>query len=244
MTAVAISAQGIEVRFNPYVEKAPTLRRSIARGRVSQREEVVALDGVSFEILRGEAFGIVGSNGAGKSTLLRVLARTLRPDAGSVTVNGRTSTLLQLGVGFNRQLSGRRNIYLGCLANGLTVAEIEGRLDSILDYAELGSAIERPMTTYSSGMFSRLAFSISMHLDPDILLVDEVLSVGDEDFRRKSMKTMLELLERSGTIVYVSHNLDSVEQFSDRVMWLEKGKVLEIGDPAEIVADYRKSIKR
>ncbi len=241
---VAIAARDIEVRFNPFIEKSPTLRRTIARGRVSKREEVVALDGVSFDIMRGEAFGIVGSNGAGKSTLLRVLARTLRPDGGSVMVHGRTSTLLQLGVGFNRQLSGRRNIYLGCLANGLTVAEIEDRLDSILDYAELGTAIERPMTTYSSGMFSRLAFSISMHLDPDILLVDEVLSVGDEDFRRKSMQTMLDLLERSGTIVYVSHNLQSVEEFCDRVMWLEKGKVRDIGDPAEMVEAYKQSIRR
>ena len=125
MSEVAILARDIEVRFNPYLEKSPTLRRTIARGRSREREEVVALGGVSFQIHRGEAFGILGRNGAGKSTLLRVLARTLRPDGGSVEVFGRTSTLLQLGVGFNRQLSGRRNIYLGCLANGLTVAQIE-----------------------------------------------------------------------------------------------------------------------
>ncbi|NND84610.1 MAG: ATP-binding cassette domain-containing protein, partial [Acidimicrobiia bacterium] len=138
MTEVAISARDIAVSFNPYLEKAPTLRRTIARRRVRERKEVRALGGVSFDILKGEAFGILGRNGAGKSTLLRVLARTLRPDAGTVTVQGRTSTLLQLGVGFNRQLSGRRNIYLGCLANGLSVAQIEDRMDSILAYAELG----------------------------------------------------------------------------------------------------------
>ncbi len=244
MSKLALSARDIEVRFNPYMERSPTLRRTIARGRVSQREEVVALGGVSFDIMRGEAFGIVGSNGAGKSTLLRVLARTLRPDAGTVTVLGRTSTLLQLGVGFNPLLSGRRNVYLGCLANGLRVTQIEERMDSILEYAEIGSAIERPMNTYSSGMFARLAFSISMHLDPDILLVDEVLSVGDENFRQKSMATMLELLERSGTIVYVTHNLDSVEAFCDRIMWLEHGLVRDIGDPHEVVEEYKQSITR
>ncbi len=244
MSGVAIRARDIEVRFNPYLEKAPTLRRTIARRQVRQREEVVALGGVSFEINRGEAFGILGRNGAGKSTLLRVLARTLRPDAGSVEVYGKTSTLLQLGVGFNRLLSGRRNIYLGCLANGLTVAQVEERMDSILDYAELGNAIDRPMTTYSSGMFSRLAFSISMHLDPDIILVDEVLAVGDEHFRQKSMRTMNDLLGRSGTIVYVSHNLPSVEDFCDRVMWMEQGKVRALGPAEQIVAEYRASISR
>lgn len=243
MSGIAIDVKDVSVRFNPYMEKAPTLRRTIARRRVTTREEVVALGGVTFDIRKGEAFGILGRNGAGKSTLLRVLARTLRPDEGSVTVYGKTSTLLQLGVGFNRQLSGRRNIYLGGLANGLTVKEIEERLDSILDYAELDEAIDRPMTTYSSGMYSRLAFSISMHLDPDILLVDEVLSVGDEHFRAKSMQTMLDLLERSGTIVYVSHNLDSLEDFCDRVMWLEKGRVKALGDSEEIVELYRESFR-
>lgn len=243
MSGIAIDVKDVSVRFNPYMEKAPTLRRTIARRRVTTREEVVALDGVTFDIRKGEAFGILGRNGAGKSTLLRVLARTLRPDGGSVTVYGKTSTLLQLGVGFNRQLSGRRNIYLGGLANGLTVKEIEQRFESILDYAELDEAIDRPMTTYSSGMYSRLAFSISMHLDPDILLVDEVLSVGDEHFRAKSMQTMLDLLKRSGTIVYVSHNLDSLEDFCDRVMWLEKGRVRALGDSAEIVEQYRESFR-
>lgn len=201
--------------------------------------EVSALDGVSFQVEKGEAFGIIGSNGAGKSTLLRCIARTLKPDRGRVVVNGRISSLLQLGVGFNAELSGRRNIYLGGLANGLRLKEIEPMVQGIIDFAEIEDAIDRPVKTYSSGMFSRLAFSISMALEPDIILLDEVLAVGDEKFRSKSMNTMQDLLQKSGTIVFVSHSLASVEEFCDRVMWLERGQVMMIGPSPEVIAAYR-----
>jgi teichoic acid transport system ATP-binding protein len=156
-------------------------------------------------------------------------------------VNGKLSTLLQLGVGFNPELSGHRNIYLGALAAGLRKKEIDQIFDDIVEYAELGSAIDRPVKTYSSGMFSKLAFSVSMHLDPDVLLLDEVLAVGDVAFRAKSMKTMQELLDKSGTIVFVSHSLESVEGFCDRVLWLEDGRVMAEGDSVEVVGLYKEA---
>ena len=244
MSRPAISAQHVSVRFRPYVDRKPTMRRTLATFRAREVEEVTAVDDVSFEVSKGEAFGIVGRNGAGKSTLLRVMAGTLRPDSGKVVVNGKASTLLQLGVGFNPQLSGRRNIYLGGLAGGLRRSRIDEMFDDIVEYAELTEAIDRPLKTYSSGMFSRLAFSVGMHLDPEILLLDEVLSVGDQSFREKSMGAMEDLLARAGTIVFVSHSLKGVADFCDRAMWLERGKISRIGDAEEVVAAYSEASKR
>ena len=243
MSGPAIVTQDITVRFRPLVDRKPTLRRSLGRMKHRQTQELVALDEVSLEIRKGEAFGIIGRNGAGKSTLLRVMARTLRPDGGTVKVYGKTSTLLQLGVGFNFELSGRRNIYLGGLAAGLRKKEIDERFDGIVDYAELWDAIDRPVRTYSSGMFSRLAFSVGMAMDPNILLLDEVLAVGDEAFRAKSMQTMRDMLDRAGTIVFVSHALPSVADFCDRAAWIKDGRVESIGPPDDVIEVYRDWIK-
>ncbi len=239
---LAIRAENVTVRFRPYVERKPTLRRSLANLRTREREEVTALDDVSFLVGKGEAFGIVGRNGAGKSTLMRVIAGTLRPDEGRVVTTGRTSTLLQLGVGFNTELSGVRNIYLGGLAAGLRRAQIDQIFDDIVEYAELEEAIDRPIKTYSSGMLSRLAFSIGMHLEPDILLLDEILSVGDEAFRVKSDRAIQDLLERAGTIVFVSHNLSKVAEFCDEAMWLERGSIVEMGPAEKVVENYRSAV--
>lgn len=242
MSAPAIVAREVTVRFRPTIDRKPTLRRSLGMLRHKETEVIVALDEVTVEIMKGEAFGIVGRNGAGKSTLLRVFAKTLRPDSGTVNLYGKTSTLLQLGVGFNPYLSGRRNVYLGGLAAGLRKAEIDEKFDDIVDYAELRHAIDRPVKTYSSGMFARLAFSVGMAMEPNILLLDEVLAVGDEAFREKSMEAMVDLLERSGTIVFVSHALANVAEFCDRAMWLDGGRIRAIGDAAEVVETYRLSV--
>ena len=244
MSRPAISVQEVTVRFRPYLDRKPTLRRTIARGRHRETTEVVALDHVSFEVPKGEAFGIIGRNGAGKSTLLRVLAGTLRPDGGKAVLNGKASTLLQLGVGFNPQLSGRRNVYLGALAGGMRKAQVDEMYHRIVEYAELDEAIDRPLKTYSSGMFSRLAFSVGIHLEPDILLLDEILSVGDEAFREKSMRAMQDLLDRAGTIVYVSHALPSLAKFCSRAMWLDKGTIRSIGPSADVVYQYRQESLR
>lgn len=242
MTQPAIVGQGISVRFRPTVDRKPTLRRSMGRMQHREAVEVVALDDVDVEINRGEAYGIVGRNGSGKSTLLKVFAKTLKPDDGSVNVYGKLSTLLALGVGFNLELSGRRNVYLGGLAAGLRKSEVEDRFDDIVAYAELGEAIDRPVKTYSSGMFSRLAFAVGMALEPDILLLDEVLAVGDEAFQRKSRSSMEEMLEKAGTIVFVSHSLRNVADFCDRAMWLDDGHVRSIGAANDVVDEYRQAV--
>jgi len=233
-----VVARDIRVEFRPYIEHRPTLRKALKPSR-RKANTVVALDGVSLTINRGEAFGIVGSNGAGKSTLLKVLSGAMRPDAGSITLYGSSPSLLALGVGFNRQLSGRRNVYLGGMAAGLRKAEIDERFDEVAEYADIGKAIERPVATYSSGQFARLAFSVSMLARPDILLVDELFAVGDEAFRVKSAKTMEQILHDAGTIVMVSHSLGRMQRFCDRVAWLDHGHVMAVGEPKEIIRQYR-----
>jgi ABC-type polysaccharide/polyol phosphate transport system ATPase subunit len=242
VTAPAIVVQGVSVIYRPLVDRKPTLRKSLGRLRHREKETLVALDDVSLTINKGEAFGIIGANGAGKSTLLKVMAKTLKPDEGTVNVYGKTSTLLSLGLGMKHDLSGRRNVYLGGLAAGLRKAEIDEKYDSIVDYADIGPAIDRPVKTYSSGMFARLAFSVAMAMEPNIILLDEVLAVGDEAFREKSMQTMRDLLDEAGTIVFVSHTLPSVAEFCDRTMWLDDGEIRAVGDSDTVVEEYRADV--
>lgn len=244
MSGDAIIAEGVTVRFNPFVDRKPTLRRAIGSRDHRKTDEITAVDSLDLVIKKGEAFGVIGRNGAGKSTLLRVLAKTLKPDEGTIRIYGKTSTLLSLGVGFNLQLSGRRNIYLGGLAAGLRKREIDERFDSIVEYAELEYAIDRPVKTYSSGMFSRLAFSVGMALEPNIILLDEILAVGDESFREKSLDSMRELLKKAGTIVFVSHALANVSTFCDRVAWMDSGKIKLLGDAESVVDEYKAASRR
>jgi len=239
MSSDAIVAEGITVRFRPFADRKPTLRRAIGSRDHRKVDEIIAVDRLDLTIHKGEAFGVIGRNGAGKSTLLRVLAKTLMPDEGTIHTYGKTSTLLSLGLGFNPQLSGRRNVYLGGLAAGLRKREIDERFDDIVAYAELEHAIDRPVKTYSTGMFSRLAFAVGMALDPNIILLDEVLAVGDEAFREKSLNSMRDLLSRAGTIVFVSHALANVETFCDRVAWMESGAIKMLGEAEVVVDAYR-----
>ena len=219
----------------------PTLRTTISRIRRRKQRvrEVKAVKGVSIEVPRGHVLGIVGANGAGKSTLVRTIAGILPPTSGRVEVRGRVSTLLALGVGFNRKLTGRDNVVLGGLAAGLTREQMEKKYEEIVGFAELEEFMDMPMRTYSSGMYGRLAFSVAVHMEPDILLIDEALSTGDARFRRKSFDKMRELCNQEHTtVVLVSHALGSIRELCDEVMWLHKGVLKGAGDPDEVVSAY------
>src|SRR3712207_1403480 len=194
---------------------------------------------VSFEVPRGTVLGVVGANGAGKSTLMRTIAGILPPTRGRVEVNGRVSTLLALGVGFNRKLSGRDNVILGGLAAGLSREQLEAKYAQIVEFAELEEFMDMPMRTYSSGMYGRLAFSVAVHMEPEILLIDEALSVGDARFRKKSFNKMRELCSQARTIVLVSHALGSIKELCDSAVWMHKGELRMQDDPAAVVKSYR-----
>jgi len=216
--------------------RAGARRIEITRRRRIQR--VDALRDVSLTVPRGEVLGIVGANGAGKSTLLRAIAGILPPGQGRIEVRGRVSTLLALGVGFNRSLSGRDNVLLGGLAAGLEPSAIRARYDEIVDFAELGDHMELPMKTYSSGMFGRLAFSVAVHMDPDILLIDEALATGDATFKAKSSARMRELCDNAGTILLVTHGMSTIRDLATSCVWLHRGQVMSRGDPSAVVDDY------
>jgi ABC-type polysaccharide/polyol phosphate transport system ATPase subunit len=239
----ALVGRHLTVKFRPFSERNPSLR-SHGLGALKRHETaVVAVDDVSVTINRGEAFGFIGPNGAGKTTLLRVLAGVLPPDSGEVEVHGtQAPSMLALGAGFNRKLSGRRNVYLGGLAAGLRKKEIDEMFDDIVAYSELGDAIDRPTSTYSSGMFARLAFAVAIRRRPQILLLDEVFAVGDQAFKKKSTETMEQLLAEAGTIVMVSHGLNRMKHFCDRLAWMDRGRLMAVGDPDEIAAQYLASI--
>lgn len=238
MNEPVIVAKDVHVSFRPYADKVPTARRSMGRLRHRETREVIALDGASCTIQRGEAVAIVGRNGAGKSTLLRVLAGTLEPDSGTVEVHGEPPTLLQLGVGFNGKLSGKHNVFLGGLALGHSKAAVNEMLPKIEQFAEIGEAIDRPVNTYSSGMRSRLAFAIAMTLEPETLLLDEILAVGDAAFRDKSMAAMQDLVDRAGTVVMVTHSLSQAKRFCDTAIWLDAGRVKMTGPADEVISEY------
>ena len=200
-----------------------------------------ALKNISFEIHQGETFGIIGRNGSGKSTTLGLIAGVLRPTSGKITVNGRISPLLELGAGFHPELSGRDNILLNGVLLGLTRAQVASKIEQIVDFSELGSFIEQPIRTYSSGMLARLGFSVVAHLESEILLIDEVLAVGDFEFQKKCYNVFEDFKQRGKTIVFVSHDLRSVEKLCDSVVLLENGSIKAEGKPNNVLEFYTKS---
>ena len=210
-------------------------------GFLSASPKVVALRDVSLRVAPGDKLGLVGANGAGKSTLLRVMAGVLKPDAGAVDSQGMSTALLSLHAGFDSELSGERNIVMHGMLMGLTRKEAKARVAAVAEMSGLGEALRRRASTYSTGMRARLCFSTAIHLDPDVLLLDEIFSVGDREFREKSERTMLERFQGDKAIVYVSHNVNMMERVCDRAIWLDRGEVCAEGDATDVLAAYRKS---
>jgi ABC-type polysaccharide/polyol phosphate transport system ATPase subunit len=235
-----IRVQDVSLTYRTSLERAPTLKSTMLR--LGRREriirEVEALKRVSFEVPHGQVLGVVGANGAGKSTLMRVMAGILPPTSGRVEVDGRVSTLLALGIGFNRKLTGRENVVLGGLAAGLSREQLEEKYEEIVEFAELEEFMDMPMRTYSSGMYGRLGFSVAVNMEPDILLIDEALSVGDARFRRKSFRKMRQLIRQDRTIVLVSHALGSIEELCDSAVWLHKGELQMWDEPSTVIDAY------
>ena len=237
MTA-AVEVHDLSKRFRIYHERNQSLKAAVMRRGRATYEEFWALRDVSFEIPTGVTFGLIGENGSGKSTLLKCIAKILTPDAGRVVTTGKVAALLELGSGFHPELSGRENVFLNGSILGLSKAEITSRFDDIVGFAGLERFIDTPVKNYSSGMYVRLGFSVAINVDPDILLVDEVLAVGDESFQRRCAEKFSDFSRAGKTIVLVSHAMGQLRNMCDQVAWLEHGTVKEVGSPGNIVDDY------
>ena len=244
----AVELDGVAKEYRRYGpgRRAGTLKSALLGGRLrdlAPREILRAVDGVSLRIPRGAAFGIVGRNGSGKSTLLKLMAGITRPTAGSVQVHGRVSALIELGAGFHPEISGRENVFINGVMLGLTRREIARRFEEIVEFAEMEDFIDAPVRTYSSGMYMRLGFAVAVHVDADVLLVDEVLAVGDERFSLKCLDKFAEYKRRGKTTVLVTHGLDVVERFCDEALWLDAGRVRTSGDPRRVLHAYRGDVE-
>ncbi len=238
MSQAAVSVEGVSKRFRMYRERNQSLKAALMRGKRASFEEFWALRDVSFEIPQGSTFGLIGENGSGKSTLLKCIARILQPDAGQVVARGRLAALLELGSGFHPELSGRENVYLNGSILGMRRKELEAKFDEIVDFAGIGTFIDQPVKNYSSGMYVRLGFAIAINIDPEILLVDEILAVGDAAFQQKCMDKFADFRSAGKTVVIVSHAMGSLRSMCDRAAWLQKGHLVEVGATEQTVDDY------
>ena len=241
-TDFAIRAQGLSKCYTLFDHPADRLKQMLMRGRRKYFREFWALRETNFELAKGQVMGLIGRNGAGKSTLLQLVCGTVTPTGGNLEVRGRVSALLELGAGFNPEFSGRENVYVSAAILGLSKAEIDQRYDEIVEFSGIVDFIDQPVKTYSSGMFVRLAFAVATSVDPDILIIDEALSVGDGEFARKSFDRIREMKEAGKTILFCSHSLYQVEAFCDQVLWLDQGQTMLFGDPQEVVRRYSASL--
>ena len=242
MEEYAITVKDLKIRYKSV--QAYSIKKSLLRLKGVEAKAFEAVRGISFEVKQGEILGITGKNGSGKSTLLRALAHIFSADEGSIDLHGQSVSLLAIGVGFKNEMTGRENIMLSGMLLGFSEKEVQERMEDIIEFAGLGEFIDMPVRTYSSGMYSKLAFSITAILETDIMLIDEVLSVGDEKFKKKSYEKMKSLIsQRNRTVVIVSHNLKTLEELCDRVMWMHEGKIVKIGEPVEVLNEYREFMK-
>ena len=234
----AIEVRDLTKKFKVYMDKGSQLKERVLFRKRNRYEERWVLNGISFNVRKGEAVGLIGHNGCGKSTTLKLLTKIIYPDSGTVEMNGRVSSLIELGAGFHPDMSGRENIYTNASIFGLSKKEIDARVDEIIAFSELEDYIDNPVRTYSSGMYMRLAFSVAINVDADILLIDEILAVGDAHFQEKCFEKMQEIKKSGTTIVIVSHSLGQIEEICDRSIWIDAGRIRMDGQPKEVHEKY------
>lgn len=238
MGEIAVEVKNVCIEYKPL--KNMSIVKSIFRRNEEQKKVFCAVNNVTFQVEKGEILGIIGKNGSGKSTLLRTIAGIFRPDQGTIDLKGNSISLMSIGVGFNNEMTGRKNIILSGMLLGFSEPEMQEKMESIIEFAEIGDFIDKPVKTYSSGMHSKLAFAITANLETDIMLVDEVLSVGDERFKKKSLAKMKELItDKNRTVIIVSHDLNIMREMCDRVLWIHDGEIKRIGQPEEILNEYK-----
>ncbi len=240
--SAAVEVIDVSKRFRLYHERNQSLKSAIMRGRRSVHEDFWALRDVSFEVPQGSTFGLIGSNGSGKSTLLKCLAKIYYPTEGSVVHNGRLAALLEVGSGFHPELSGRENIFLNGSILGMSKKEVTGKFDEIVEFSGVEQFIDQPVKNYSSGMYVRLGFAVAINVDPDILVVDEVLAVGDAEFQEKCRQKFIDLKAEGKTVILVSHSMAQVADMCDQVAWLNHGELVRVGDAAPVIDDYMASL--
>ena len=234
---IAIKVDNLSIRYKSL--KSFSIKQNFLRFHKNKRETFEALKNISFEVEEGEILGIIGKNGSGKSTMLKALAGIFSPDTGSIDLKNHSVSLLSIGVGFEKEMSGRENVILSGMLLGFTEEQVKAKEQEIIDFAEIGEFIDMPVRTYSSGMYSKLAFSITAILETDIMLIDEVLSVGDQKFKKKSYEKMKSLISnKDRTVVIVSHSIETLKQLCDTVMWMHEGQIKQIGDPNEVLDEY------
>jgi len=242
MTDRAVRVDGVSKKFTLHTEKRNSVKERLVRGRARSDGDFWALRDISFEVPRGTTFGLIGHNGSGKSTLLKLLAGVHRQTSGSIITNGRISALLELGAGFHGELTGRENIYLNGSILGLSKRQIDQSMEKIIEFADIGEFIDAPVKVYSSGMYVRLGFSIAVTVEPEILIVDEIIAVGDEEFQRKCFDYLFELRKRGTTVVLVTHSMGLVQDLCDDALWLDHGRIQRIGDSRKVVQGYLDSV--
>lgn len=240
---LAIKVENLTIRYRSL--KSYSIKKNLLHLKRNRKETFEAVRNVSFEVEKGEILGIIGKNGSGKSTMLKALAKIFSPDEGSINTFGNSVSLLAIGVGFQKELSGRENIVLSGMLLGFSEEEIQKKMNRIIKFAELGDFIDMPVRTYSSGMYSKLAFSITVILETDIILIDEVLSVGDQRFKKKSYKKMKNLIsDENRTVVIVSHSISSLRSLCERVLWLNDGEIMMLGETNEVLDQYEEYMNR
>ena len=243
MSSTVIKLKNVNKSFDVYLDKAYTIKEKMLHFSRNRREKREVLKDINIEITEGEVVALIGTNGSGKSTLLKLMTKIIYPNSGEIEIKGKLTSLLELGAGFHPDFSGRENIYFNAAIFGLTKKEIDERKEEIINFSELEKYIDNPVRTYSSGMYMRLAFSVAINVNADILLVDEILSVGDEHFQNKCIQKMIELKNEKKTMVFVTHNMETVKKLCTRAIWLRQGKIESDGDVYEITKKYVEETK-